>query len=60
MDLTKKLINHMLSEGSDLEIMCKDRSRYSPSSLTRNSCVKLKASESNDKMSKDVEGKSKV
>lgn len=49
-----------VSEGSDLEIMSKDRSRYSPSSLTRNSFVKLNASESNDKMSKDVEGKSKV
>lgn len=47
------------SEGSDLEIMCKDRSRYSPTTSTRNSCVKSRASESNDKTSKDVEGKSK-
>jgi hypothetical protein len=44
---------------SDLEIMCKDRSRYSPTTSTRNSCVKSRASESNDKTSKDVEGKSK-
>lgn len=47
------------SEGSDLEIMCKDRSRYSSTSSTRNSCVKSRASESNNKTSKDVEGKSK-
>lgn len=48
-----------VSEGLDLEIMCKHRLRYSPTKLTRNSCVELKALESNDKMSKDIEGKRK-
>lgn len=53
------LVQSNASESSDNEIMCKDRSRHSPTSSVRNSCVKLGASDSNDKKNKDVGGNSK-